>query len=95
VPGPFSMKTGVCREKRTPKRPPDRRLQLLPTRTLAPDANGIEQLIGGIEGRLAPVVKEVGERLILPSGDNLELLIKYVALLSVRNPAVRRAMNDS
>ncbi len=30
---PADVKTGVCREKRTPKQPPDRRLQLLPTRT--------------------------------------------------------------
>jgi hypothetical protein len=59
------------------------------------DANALEELIGRIEGHLAPVVKEVSERLVLPSDDKLDLLIHYVALLSVRNPAVRRAMNDS
>ena len=62
------------------------------------DANGqdpdaLERALGEFEGRAASVIRGIRESGQLPTDEELSYVINLMALLVVRNPKSRRAMN--
>lgn len=53
------------------------------------DPAAVEKLLSDVEGKSAPVVRKVIDTQKLPAGDDLDILINFVALAAVRGPKVR------
>jgi hypothetical protein len=59
------------------------------------DPDVLERALGEFEGRAASVIRGIGECGDLPTDEELSYVINLMALLVVRNPKRRRAMNTA
>ena len=57
------------------------------------DPNLVEKRLGELEGALDSVLGEIISKARMPAGDELVLLMNFIALMSVRNPRARSEMN--
>ena len=58
------------------------------------DRMAIEKALSDIEAKCSRVVHEVIERKYLPTGEDREILLNFVALMAVRVPAIRKSIDD-
>lgn len=58
------------------------------------DPNAYEQAYSLFEDEAAPMLREVIAAKSFPSPDHFNMVMNFIALLSVRNPSIRRNMHD-
>lgn len=54
----------------------------------------VEKLLGDIEGKCSVVIKWLIEHRKLPDGQDLDVLLNFVALMAVRVPAIRNTISN-
>jgi hypothetical protein len=58
------------------------------------DPMGMERVLSFVEGKCAPVVRDVVTNKRLPTGDDFDALLNFVALSFVRVPSIRATHSD-